>query len=48
MPDILGAGFRVPEELPASVEELRQDCMELDPKKRPSAKEIYERLALAG
>ncbi len=37
--------FRVPEELPALVEDLRKDCMDIDPKKRPTAREIYLRLA---
>lgn len=36
---------RVPEELPEEVELLRQDCMEVDPKLRPTAKEAYDRLA---
>jgi len=39
---------RVPEELPAVIEELRQECMELDPKKRPTAREIYSMLAREG
>lgn len=36
---------RVPEELPESIEKVRQDCMDGDPKLRPTAKELYELIA---
>lgn len=36
---------RVPEELPHQIEQLRQDCMEVDPKLRPTAKQLYETMA---
>ena len=37
--------YRVPEELPEAVNELMVQCMESDPKLRPDAKRIYDRLA---
>jgi serine/threonine protein kinase len=35
----------VPEEVPAEVAELMNECLDPDPKNRPSAKQIYDRLA---
>ena len=36
---------RVPEEVPEEVAQLMNECLSYDPKMRPSAKEIYERLS---
>lgn len=40
-------GCRVPQELPPKVNELMQQCQDVDPKLRPSAKQIYECLSSA-
>ena len=36
---------RVPEEVPEEVAQLMNECLSYDPKMRPSAKQIYERLS---
>ena len=33
---------RVPAECPAEVEQLRERCMDTDPRRRPSARELVE------
>ena len=38
---------RVPEEVPEEVAQLMNECLAYDPKERPSAKEIYDRLSAA-
>lgn len=38
---------RVPQELPAEVNDLMQRCQEVDPKLRPSAKQVFEELSAA-
>lgn len=36
---------RVPEEMPEEVAQLMNECLAYDPKERPSAKQIYDRLS---
>ena len=36
---------RIPEEVPAEIAQLMYECLDYDPQKRPSAKQIYDRLA---
>jgi hypothetical protein len=38
---------RVPEEVPEEVAQLMNECLAYDPKQRPSAKDIYDRLSAA-
>lgn len=38
---------RVPEECPAEVEQLIQDCLEEEPEQRPDMKTVFERLKSA-
>ena len=38
---------RVPKEVPEEVAQLMNECLAYDPKQRPSAKEIYDRLSAA-
>ena len=47
MYDILGMELwldRVPEEAPAEAVQLMEDCLLVDPRARPTAKQIIERL----
>ena len=37
----------MPEEVPEEVAQLMNECLSYDPKMRPSAKQIYERLSAA-
>lgn len=37
-------GLRVPDEVPEDVAQLLNECLRYDPKERPSAKQIYDRL----
>lgn len=39
---------RVPQELPMGIHELMQQCQDVDPKLRPSAKQVFECLNAHG